>query len=336
MNARREASERLGGAYDARVLEPSPPAVTEGPWFACDPVNEGEPDAVGRPVVSPVTGADRTWDELGRDDPELADWCAARWLGAWRALSPAPAPARLGATRAGLHALAEHVLSPARHTANGKIGLRYTRGGCGTPFFRDDTGADKQVRIDGDELVVDFADTTNRAPITTVGAAADFARCTAGATAGAAYDEAGVRGVYEPTTPFTPDAPLVLDPDAARFLGDWFGFAAGVLEQLRAEAQPDDAPARVQLWPEHFDLSVDLGDEHASARGTFGASPGDDDHDQPYFYVTHWADVPPDKFWNDDVFNGASLPLPGLVAAGDQRAAALTFLRYGRHALRGG
>lgn len=335
MNARREANERLGGAYDARVLEPSPPAVNEGPWFACDPVNEGEPDAAGRPIVCPVTAADRTWDELCRDDQGLADWCADRWLGAWRPLRLAPKPGPLRATRDSLHALAEHVLSPARHAANGKIGLRYTRGGFGTPFFRNDAGDDEQVRIEGDELVVDFGETAHRAPITTVGAAADFARCTAGAAAGAAYDEAGVRGVYEPTTPFTPDAPLVLDPDAARFLGDWFGLAAGVVEQLRAEADAVDQPARVQLWPEHFDISVDLGDEAAGSRGTFGASPGDEAHDDPYFYVTHWADVPSDPFWNDAAFNGASLPLPDLAAAGNQRTAALDFLRTGRRVLRG-
>jgi len=334
VNARRAANQRLGGEYDARVLEPSPPAVTEGPWLACDPVNDGEPDATGRPVVKPVTGADTTWDDLCHDDRELADWCAARWLGAWRPLPPAPEPGRLAATRASLHALAEHVLSPARHAANGKIGLRFTRGGFGTPFFRDDAGDDKQVRVEGDELVVDLGEATHRAPITTVGTAADFARCAAGAPVGAGYDEAGVRGVYEPTTPFAPDAPLVIDPDSARFLGDWFGFAAGVLEQLRAEADDADQPARVQLWPEHFDLSVDLGDDAAGARGTFGASPGDEAHDNPYLYVTHWADADPDRFWNDGAFDGASLSLPELVPARDQRAAALDFLRSGRRVLR--
>lgn len=334
MNPRREANDRLGGTYDARVLEPSPPAVIDGPGFACDPVNEGEPDAAGRPVVSPVTGAETTWDELCRDDRELADWCAARWLGAWRPLPPIDA-ARFVETRRSLHMLAEHVLASARYAANGKIGLRFTRGGFGTPFFLNPSGDGEQLRIQGVELVVDHGTDEHRAPITTVGAAAEFASCVAGAGAGASYVEAGVTGVYEPTTPLELDKSLTIDPPASRFLGEWYGYAASILEQLRAEADPRDAPARVQLWPEHFDLAVDLGNEAAGARGTFGASPGDDDHDQPYLYVTHWNDVPRDPFWNDAAFDGASLPLQELVAARDQRAAALHFLRTGRRVLRG-
>ena len=54
--------------------------------------------------------------------------------------------------------------------------------------------------------------------------------------------------------------------------------------------------------------------ERRCGAGTFGASPGDDAHDEPYLYVTHWADVPPDPFWDDDAFAGASLPLSVLVA----------------------
>jgi hypothetical protein len=36
MNPRREAYERLGGRFEVRVLEPSPPAVSEAPWCADD------------------------------------------------------------------------------------------------------------------------------------------------------------------------------------------------------------------------------------------------------------------------------------------------------------
>jgi hypothetical protein len=43
MNARDEAVARLGGRCDARVLEPSPPAVTEPPWFTADPVGRDDP-----------------------------------------------------------------------------------------------------------------------------------------------------------------------------------------------------------------------------------------------------------------------------------------------------
>src|SRR5690242_15622728 len=42
VNPRVEAFERLGGRYEVRVLEPSPPAVNSAPWYADDPVARGD------------------------------------------------------------------------------------------------------------------------------------------------------------------------------------------------------------------------------------------------------------------------------------------------------
>jgi hypothetical protein len=323
VNPRREASERVNGAYEVRVLEPSPPPATDGPWFADDRPAPGESPA-GKPIVSPVTTGDVTWDELCRDDPELAGWCADRWLGAWRPLPRLPARDAFAPTRAAWHALAEHVVARARYDSNGKIGLRYTRRGVGTPWFRH-RDRDAQVRIEGTNVVVHEDGATKSAPVTTVAAAADLA----------GVDPGAPEEVYAPATTLEPDASLVLDTRSVEFLGAWFGFAASVLEQLRAEADPVDEPSRVQLWSEHFDLSVDLGDERAGRRGTFGASPGDDVDRDPYLYVTHWADVGEDDYWNEEHFPGASLTVVTLAAVPDQRASALTFLRRGRDLLRG-
>ena len=52
---REEASRITGGAYEVRVLEPSPPAVTEPPFFADDPAVPGEHTGE-RPLVAPVRG----------------------------------------------------------------------------------------------------------------------------------------------------------------------------------------------------------------------------------------------------------------------------------------
>ncbi len=117
-------------------------------------------------------------------------------------------------------------------------------------------------------------------------------------------------------------------------LGDWFGFAASVLEELRARA-PDGAGTRVQVWPEHFDASVDLGDEMGGHRGTFGASPGDEQHPLPYLYVTHWAEQPADPFWNDARFGGASRGYESLAGDPAGRDAALAFFETGRVRLAG-
>jgi hypothetical protein len=314
VDPRAEARQRLGDVYDTRVLEPSPPAVRDGPWFADDPVNDGDDGSA--PVVAPVPGHGKTWDELARDDATLASWCADRWLGAWPRLSLPADRDPLVRTRRSWHVLAEHVVAPARHRANGKIGLRYTRGGFGTPFYGDD----QQVRVDGRSLVVIRGGAAERHPITTPGAAA----AAAGTEPGAPPD------VYTPTTELDPDEPLIVDRGAAAFLAHWFGFATSVLEEIRASAAAADAPARVQLWPEHFDPSVDFGDENAGARATYGLSPGDDDHELPYAYVTPWA-PPEGPFWNEGSF--ASLGLAAFAGAADQRAAVLDFFATARREL---
>ena len=318
---RREAQARLDalapGRYAARVLEPSPPPVTDPPWFADDPV--AAPAPAGRLIVSPVAGADVRWDDLARGDVAVAAWCAERWLGAWNVLPPIADAAAWGAGREAWHRVAEHVLAPARHRANGKIGLRFTRGGVGTPFSATPAGV-QQVRLQGTELVV-AGPGARRVPVTTLR--------DAGAAAGVAP---GTRtGVYEPATPDDPDAPLEVTPAVAAGLAAWFGFAASALEELRAGA-PDAAATRVQIWPEHFDASISLGDEGAGRRGTFGASPGDAGHPRPYLYVSHSGEVAADPFWNDARFGGASLGYDALTGP-DGRDVAVAFFRRGVAAL---
>ncbi len=93
VDPRREAFDRVGGRFDVRVLEPSPPAVNEAPWFADDPIAH-DPRTPGLPLLGPVSNADLTWDDVTRLEPDLADFCAARWLGACRRLRPIARPRR--------------------------------------------------------------------------------------------------------------------------------------------------------------------------------------------------------------------------------------------------
>jgi hypothetical protein len=313
----REASERVGDRFDVRVLEPSPPASTTPPLFADDPVLDA--DGSGRPVLAPVPvpGAATTWDDLARAEPDLAPWCADRWLGAWRPLVLPPDRGALVATRTAWHTLAEQVVAPARYRANGKIGLRFTRSGFGTPFF----GADEQVRVGADGMTHVVAGAATVRPITTIGAAAGALGIAAGAPT----------EVYTPTTPLEPDAPLLVDDAAARFLADWFGFGASVLEALRADVG-NLSPARVQLWPEHFDLSFDFGDEAAGRRATYGASPGDAAHPEPYVYVSPWTPHS-ESFWNEGSFAGMGFAT--FAGEEDQRGAVLDFFARARAELSG-
>jgi hypothetical protein len=310
-NARLEAQEVVGDDFDARVLEPSPPAVIDDEWFADDPVAPGTTVA-GRRVVSPVPGGDLTWDEWVRDHPEHSAWASTRWLGAYRRLPPPPST--YADARVSFHRLAVYVVSPARRRANGKIALRFTLGGVGTPFF----GADEQVRVEGTTLIRQRRTATGAAQVTSLAEAAAF-------VLDGAPDEAWAEPFDVPPAGDL-DERLAIDPDAAAFLGDWFGFAWSVLEELRTDPATTE-PSRVQLWPEHFDAAFD--GLTSSRRTTFGASPGDATVDQPYFYVlpSQFDTVPASRLWNAEAFDGAILPLSEVVDAPDQRAATLAFFR---------
>lgn len=301
----------------ARVLEPSPPAVADPAWYADDPVLHGGPP--GDRDVAPVPlGAGRTWDDWLAGHPERAGWAADRWLGARRRLQ-APPPA-FADTRLALHRVAVYAVSPARRRANGKIGLRYTMGGVGTPFFGDD----EQVRLEGDRIVRQAGGEARAEPLTTLAAAALLAL-------GGPPDLEWAEGFDVPEAG-DPAAPLAIDAGSARLLGDWFGFAWSVLEELRAD--PASAPAgRTQLWPEHFDAAFDGGPD-GTGRATYGASPGDAAVPEPYLYVLPLGEpAPRGPLWNATGFTGAILPLSGFVGDDDQRAAALAFLRERRDAL---
>lgn len=290
-NARAEAEDKLGGDYEARVLEPSPPAVGP-PGYSDDPVAPGEVPE-GRELVSPVHNrGDLTWDEIVQEEPDLRAWCAERWLGAWKRLEPLPAS--FAETRVALHTVAEAIVAPARKPEN-EISLRYTRGGFGTPFF-DQDGVDCQVRVCRGDLVRQ-------------------------------------RGGEETTEPL----PAGVDADASSALGDFYGFACSVLEQLRADQATDGDPALVRLWPGHFDIATEIGSESRGTRANFGASPGDEDHDEPYLYVGPWKpELASGELWNAIGFSGAELGYSELLAAEDQRRVALGFFGERYRALQGG
>jgi hypothetical protein len=302
---RHEAALAVDGEFDVRVLEPSPPAVGTEPYS--DDPTALEPRDVSKPLLSPVTNGDRTWDDYCREHADFSEWCAERWLGAWRRLPALSDRDALHRTVDAWHTLGERVIATARHRANGKIGLRWTLGGFGTPFFGDD----EQLRVTGHLLVR----VSGRQPavheIETLGAAAEFAGV-----------EPGVPGgLFEATTDGDPARRLAIDHDAAHVLAEWYGFVMSVLAQLRVDFA-SSAPALVQLWPEHFDLATDLG----APRANYGASPGDAEHPEPYLYAGPWDTAGLDRsdaYWNEPF--GASLPYAAIVDAADQRKAALDF-----------
>lgn len=225
----------------------------------------------------------------------------------------APLPPGFAATRASLHQVAEKIVAPARKPDN-EIALQATPGGFGTPPFEFE-GEERQVRVDGDELVSRVGREERRSRITSL------------AVAGELVSE------LLPTNVNLDDSSLDIDPPAAGALGDWYALGAAVLEELVAEADPGDEPSPINLWPEHFDLAIELGPEADGARANYGFSPGDDEHSEPYLYVGPWTAEVEGELWQASGFRGAELGYGELVAADDPRARAIDFCRTRKQAL---
>jgi hypothetical protein len=227
-------------------------------------------------------------------------------------LSPIDDMAAFTATRETWHALGEQVLARARYEATQKIGLRVADDGIATPCFGDDVRG--RVTVDG--IVREQLGEAITTPITTLAAAA--------AQFGTPL---GAPPVYKGTTSAAPDDLLAVDATSATLLVQWYTFALDLLTAWRDEHAADD-PSRLELWPEHFDVAVDLGDAAVGTRATYGASPGDTSIAEPYLYVSPWVkDGLTDPFWNQSF--GAALPYSALCAAPDPIVVAHSFLAHG-------
>ncbi|WP_146175218.1 hypothetical protein [Paraconexibacter algicola] len=187
---------------------------------------------------------------------------------------------RLVETRTALHQLAEHVIAPLRVQETGnEIALTIIAGGFATPPLP----AGGRVGVRGTSVLrADPDGTEHLAPIRTLGEAADHV---------------GLR-----TLP-VPDRELAVDPDAAALVHAAHAVGAGALTRLRAIATDDDDVSEVVLWPEHFDVAIELGP--ADRRATYGVSPGDENHPRPYAYVATWNAPPSGDMWNAVGFTGA-------------------------------
>jgi hypothetical protein len=224
-----------------------------------------------------------------------------------------PLPAGFARTRESLHRLAEEAIKPAREQTSGEWTLVPTPGGFGTPVF----GEDDQVRVEGAGLVVREQGGERRAPIGSLAAAAGLI--------GPGLLPEGLDNLSED--------PLEIDPAACEALAAAYALAEEVLEALRGEAGEGDVPTEPTLWPEHFDLAIEMGEEDAGRRANYGLSPGDENHAEPYFYVGPWSAPAEGDLWNARGFNGAELGYRDLAASEDAVAAALEFCATRKRAL---
>jgi hypothetical protein len=228
-----------------------------------------------------------------------------------------PLPDDFQFTRDQLHQIAFYALAPARYKVEERMGLRATLGGFGTPEFDG-----RVARVEGNLLVHEQDGNVATQEITTIRAATEFF--------GNEYQVDWFTDFKDPLAAMDPDRPLKIGDIPALALGRWYEFGFDVLDVFRARGTDDDNVSEVQLWPEHFDPATDMGNGEKGRRASYGASPGDEGHLEPYLYVSAWSEIDrSNPYWNDRHFNGASLPFTELVAADDQTRVAVEFFEWG-------
>jgi hypothetical protein len=197
------------------------------------------------------------------------------------------------------------------------MGLKDTPGGFGTPEFEG-----KVARVEGDLLVFENSGQIATQTISTIRAASEFF--------GHEYEAEWFPDFHDPLTPADPDTRLGIDVEAVDSVGNWFEFGFSVLNNLRGHGVEGDDVSEVQLWPEHLDPATELGDYERGQRASFGASPGDATHPEPYLYVASWSEIDrTNTYWNDESFNGSSMSHAELLSADDPASLALDFYLKG-------
>lgn len=200
-------------------------------------------------------------------------------------------------TRVHLHRISEQVLGYAEEPAN-EIAIVRTDKGFGTPVFKVGNRNYAQYRVEHDELV---------------------------------FEQDG-REINREPIPF-------VDREASERVAEVFDTGHRLLQELRksnADIERGDSTAHLYdapiIWPEHFDMAVELGGENS--RANYGVSPGDEHHPEPYFYVGPWAQVGHSDLWNAKGFNGAELSYREVLESDDQEKTIRDFYRTHLDALR--
>lgn len=234
-----------------------------------------------------------------------------------------PLPPTFHETRDTLQRVAVHIVARARRQGGAhSIGLRVTPGGFGTPHFGPDLS---RVRVSGALLLRETGDPDGFAaaarPIDGASLAelAGFVGVELAADLDVGHDTPPIGDV---------DEPLHVDEAAARLLAGWYAATSSALDRVVAAAPDGATPTLVQLWPEHFDVALDIG-AAPGIRANLGGSPGDGDHADPYVYVGPWTDDRPGdaSFWNAPF--GAVLARRDLATVADPVASMAAFFRRG-------
>jgi hypothetical protein len=126
--------------------------------------------------------------------------------------------------------------------------------------------------------------------------------------------------------------------DALFDLAAWFANADRSLGRVREQMVARGlAPSPARTWPHHFDMAtlvlLEAGDAERARSVNAGFSPGDENYEEPYFYVGPYPYPDPAKLpplplghWHTQGFIAAVLLASKIVATADRQVASDTFL----------
>lgn len=82
--------------------------------------------------------------------------------------------------------------------------------------------------------------------------------------------------------------------DGMTALSAWFDIAAAALSDFSGRVS-DLSPAPIRCWTHHYDIANEVnfqasGPDNVTTIG-LGFSPGDENYDEPYFYVSPWSAI---------------------------------------------
>lgn len=101
---------------------------------------------------------------------------------------------------------------------------------------------------------------------------------------------------------------------------------------LREIKDQHESAGTIHIWPHHFDMAMDIllkdtGDPETNTQISLGMSPGDDQFENPYFYINCWPHVDTETFpklanhaiWISDEWTGAVILSKHVQSASNQQ-----------------
>ncbi len=125
--------------------------------------------------------------------------------------------------------------------------------------------------------------------------------------------------------------------DGMTALSGWFAAAAAALSGF-AERNSNFPPTPIRCWTHHYDLATEVNFQVSESDDVttigLGFSPGDDNYDEPYFYVSPWSAVDqselpaPSVFghWHTDGFVGIVATASEIPSLDDPASEIIGFL----------